>query len=73
MSFSKGGQKNTDFTSKPRSPRFTLNYFYVGKEFLVPRHPSDASFYPEKPDYAAVMEHYMNAVKMSVKDYETGR
>ena len=27
MSFNEGGQKNTDFTSKPRSPRFTLAYF----------------------------------------------
>ena len=52
---------------------FLKIYFHAGKEFLVPRQASDANFYSEKPDYAAIMEHYMNSVKMSVKDYETGR
>ena len=42
MSFNEGGQKNTDFASKPRSPRFTLFYINLGRVFH--------KFLPQDPD-----------------------
>ena len=76
MSFNEGGQKNTDFTSKPRSPRFTLPFVTTplkGRFVVFFTVAFDRLFYVRLGDCPAGIEHPARARNRGKATVKIGR